>query len=157
MKSLAKHMLYPADVFVGRAPCSVTTILGSCISVCLHDPVQKQGAINHYILPHWNGCDPVFMKYGNLSIIGILRELLLLGSRLENVKAQIYGGAEILTETPANFYIGKRNTQIAFEILNEFQIPVFFSDVGGNKGRKISFNTYSGKVELEYIGHKHKV
>jgi len=156
MKSLAKHMLYPADFFVGRAPYSVTTILGSCISVCLHDPVLKQGAMNHYILPHWNGCDADFMKYGNLSIISILRELLVLGSKLENLRAKVYGGAEIIAETPANFYIGKRNAQIAFEILNEFQIPVLFSDVGGHKGRKISFNTFTGEVEFEYIGQKDK-
>lgn len=156
MNSLPKHLLYPADIFVGKLPCTVTTVLGSCISVCLHDPLLRQGAINHFILPHWNGHDLATMKYGNLAIIRILGELLMLGSKYENVVAKIFGGAEILVKTPTSFHIGRRNTQIAFEILKEFRIPVLFSDVGGHKGRKISFNTLTGEVIFEYIGNKNK-
>ena len=156
MKTLSKRLLYPADVFVGETPCLVTTVLGSCISVCLYDSVLNQGAINHYILPHWNGHDLATMKYGNMSIIRILGELLMLDSKYENVVAKVFGGAEVLLKTPTSFHIGRRNAQIAFEILKEFKIPVLFSDVGGNKGRKISFNTLTGEVELEYIGNKNK-
>jgi chemotaxis protein CheD len=156
MQSLPKRLLYPADIFVSRRPCTVTTVLGSCIAVCLHDPALGQGAINHYILPLWNGHDLATMKYGNLAIIRILEELLLLGSKYENVVAKVYGGAEILADTPTSFHIGRRNSEIAFEILNEFRIPVLFSDVGGNRGRKISFNTSTGKVDYEYIGNKDK-
>jgi chemotaxis protein CheD len=154
MKYLSKRLLYPADVFVGKVPCTVTTVLGSCISVCFHDPILHQGAINHYILPHWNGNDLATMKYGNMAIIRILGELLMLGSKYENVVAKVYGGAEVLQQAPTNFHIGKRNAHIAFEILNEFKIPVLFSDVGGNKGRKISFDIFSGEVYVEYIGSK---
>jgi len=93
------------------------------------------------------------MKYGNMSIIRILGELLIFGSKFEHVVAKVYGGAEVLTGLPTNFHIGSRNVQLAFEILNEFQIPVLFSDVGGNKGRKINFNTLTGEVELDYIRH----
>ena len=151
MKSLPKRLLYPADIFVDKTPCVVSTVLGSCVSVCFYDPILKQGAINHYILPLWNGHDLATMKYGNLAIIRILGELLTLGSKYENVVAKVYGGAEVLTGTPTNFHIGKRNAQIAFEILNEFRIPIIVSDIGGNKGRKINFNTLTGEVEYEFI------
>ena len=156
MNSLSKRLLYPADIIVASSPCLVTTVLGSCISVCLHDPVLNQGAINHYILPHWNGHDLATMKYGNMSIIRIIEELLLLDSKFEDMVARVYGGAEVLIKTPTSFHIGRRNAEIAFEILKEFKIPVLFSDVGGNKGRKINFNTQTGEVELEYIGNKNK-
>ena len=154
MKSPSKRLLYPADIFVGKFPCTVTTVLGSCISVCLHDPVLGQGAINHFILPHWNGQDLATMKYGNMAIIRILGELLTLESKYENLVAKVFGGAEVLLKAPTNFHIGKRNAQIAFEILKEFKIPVLHYDVGGNKGRKISFDTFTGEVEFEYIGKK---
>ena len=144
-------MLYPADIFVEKTPCWVSTVLGSCVSVCLHDPVLGQGAINHYILPQWNGHDLATMKYGNLAIIRILGELLTLGSKYENLVANVFGGAEVLVRTPTNFHIGKRNAQIAFEILNEFKIPIVVSDVGGNQGRKINFNTLTGEVEFDFI------
>ena len=151
MRSLPKHMLYPADIYISKTPCIVSTVLGSCVSVCLHDPVLRQGAINHFILPYWNGYDSATMKYGNMAIIRILEELLRVGSKFENVVARVYGGAEVLTGMPANFHIGSRNVQIAFEILSEFEIPVLFSDVGGTRGRKISFNTSTGEVESNFI------
>ena len=135
----------------------VSTVLGSCISVCLHDPVLEHGAINHFILPHWNGSDLATMKYGNLAIIRILEEMLTLGSRYENIVAKVFGGAEVLTGAPTKFHIGRRNTQITTEILKEFKIPVLCSDVGGNKGRKIYFNTLTGDVDFEFIGAKEKV
>jgi len=154
MKNLPKRLLYPADIFVDKTPCIVSTVLGSCVSVCFHDPTLGQGAINHYILPHWNGHDLSTMKYGNLAIIRILGELLSLGSKYENVVAKVFGGAEVLAGTPTKFHIGKRNAQIAFEILNEFRIPIIVSDIGGNKGRKINFNTLTGEVEYEIIGNR---
>ena len=156
MSALPKHLLYPADVFVHKTPTLVSTVLGSCVSVCLHDPELGYGAINHYILPHWNGHDLATMKYGNLSIIRILEELLLLGSKYENVVAKVYGGAQVITGMPTNFHIGKRNIQLANDILKEFKIPVLFSDVGGNIGRKIVFNTFTGEVELHMIRKKEK-
>jgi len=154
MKSLPKHLLYPADIFVDKTPHIVSTVLGSCVSVCLYDPLLKLGAMNHFILPQWNGHDLATMKYGNLSIIRILEELLKLGSKYENVVAKVFGGAEVLTGTPTTFRIGKRNTQIAFELLNEFRIPVLYSNVGGNNGRKIIFNTLTGEVEHNFIRNK---
>ena len=154
MKFLPKRLLYPADIFVDKTPCMVSTVLGSCVSVCFYDPMLKQGAINHYILPLWNGHDLATMKYGNLAIIRILGELLVLGSKYENIVAKVFGGAEVLSGTPTKFNIGKRNAHIAFEILNEFRIPIVVSDVGGNKGRKINFNTLTGEVEYEFIRNR---
>ena len=151
MSSLSKHLLYPADIFVVKEPCLVSTVLGSCVSVCLHDVSSGYGAINHYILPHWNGSDLATMKYGNLSIIRILEELLILGSRYENIVAKVFGGAEVVSGMPTNFHIGKRNVRLAVDILKEFKIPILFSDVGGNRGRKIIFNTLTGNVEYGFI------
>ena len=30
----------------------LSTILGSCVAVCMYDPVQNVGGLNHYLLPH---------------------------------------------------------------------------------------------------------
>ncbi len=29
----------------------LTTILGSCVAACLHDPVARLGGMNHFLLP----------------------------------------------------------------------------------------------------------
>ena len=151
MIHLTKQLLYPADIFVDKSPCLINTVLGSCVSVCLYDPVLQYGAINHFLLPLWNGHDLSTMKYGNLAIIRILEELLHFGSKYENITAKIFGGAEVLTGAPTKFNIGRRNAQIAFEILNELKMPIVLSDVGGNRGRKIIFNTFTGETEHEFI------
>jgi len=153
---LPKHLLYPSEIYVSRTPCIVSTVLGSCVSVCLHDHVLKYGAINHYILPQWNGYDLATMKYGRISIIQILEELLKFGSQYENLTAKVFGGAEVLTGISSSFHIGKRNIEIALDTLNELRIPVLFTDVGGNKGRKIFFNTSTGEVEYEFIRTREK-
>ena len=151
MHSIPHHLLYPANIFVEKTPCLVTTVLGSCVSVCLHDSTLGYGAINHFILPYWNGQDLVTMKYGNMSIIRILEEMLLFGCKYENIVAKLYGGAEVLKGMAVNFHIGSRNLQVATDILNEFKIPILVSDIGGNRGRKITFNTLTGEVECEII------
>jgi chemotaxis protein CheD len=112
---------------------------------------MQMGAINHYILPHWNGNDLATMKYGNLSIIRILEGLLSFGCDHDDLQAKVLGGAEVLTGAPTRFHIGRRNVRIAMDILAEFDIPVVFSNVGGAEGRKISFNTKTGEVECRFI------
>ena len=44
--------LHPGQVFVSPDPTEVTTILGSCVAVCVFDPVLRLGGTNHYLLPH---------------------------------------------------------------------------------------------------------
>ncbi len=151
MATLPSYLLYPADIFVDKSPHIVGTVLGSCVAVCLYDPLLKFGVINHYVLPQWNGSDIATMKYGNLSIIRILGELLYHGSKYENIVAKVFGGAEGLTGMPTNFHIGRRNVLIAKEILNEFRIPILVSDVGGNQGKKVTFNTYTGETNCMHI------
>lgn len=149
--SLPMQMLYPADIFVDKSPYVISTVLGSCVAVCLYDPLMRMGAINHFILPQWNGYDLSTMKYGNVATIRIVEELLLYGCKYENIVAKVFGGAEVLTGMPTNFHIGRRNAQMALEILNEFKIPVVASDLGGNQGRKIIFNTGTGNAERYLI------
>jgi chemotaxis protein CheD len=112
------------------------------------------GTINHYILPLWNGSDIETMKYGNLSIIRIMEGMLSFGCDYGSIVAKVYGGAEVLTGVSTRFHIGKRNIAVAFDLLNEFRIPIVFSDVGGDKGRKITFNTRTGEVEAYLINKR---
>ncbi len=42
--------LHPDRMFVSDEPTSVTTILGSCVAVCLWDTARRIGGINHCLL-----------------------------------------------------------------------------------------------------------
>lgn len=147
-----KHFLYPGAIFIKPEPYLITTILGSCVAVCLYDPVLRIGGMNHYMLPLWNGQGLASPRYGNIAIKRLIENMESLGSSKVNIKAKLFGGAEIISTNVSQFMIGERNISIAKDILKEEDIPVVASSVGGKYGRKIIYDSYSGEVRQKYVG-----
>ncbi len=151
MDELGTHFLYPAALYASKAPTKVSTILGSCVAVCLYDPFLKIGGINHFMLPYWNGQGLASPKYGNIAIEKLIEKMLSLGSLKSNLKAKVFGGGEVIETNITQFHIGERNIKVAIEMLQEFNIPVVAKSLGGKLGRKIEFTTDSGEVRQKYI------
>ncbi len=151
MDELNTHFLYPAALFASKEPHRVSTILGSCVAVCLFDPTLNIGGINHFMLPFWNGQGLASPKYGNIAIEKLLEKMLSLGSKKHNLKAKVFGGGEVIETNISQFHIGERNIQLALEMLDELKIPVIAKSVGGKLGRKIEYNTATGEVKQKYI------
>jgi chemotaxis protein CheD len=149
-----KHFLYPGALFISPEPYMITTILGSCVAICLYDPVMKIGGMNHYMLPLWNGQGLASPRYGNIAIKKLIDNIEALGSSRSNLKAKIFGGAEIISTSITQFMIGERNIGIARDILHEEKIQIIASSVGGKIGRKIIFDTFTGEVRQKYVGSK---
>jgi chemotaxis protein CheD len=145
------HFLYPAALFASKTPHLVTTILGSCVAVCVYDPVIKVGGINHFMLPLWNGQGLASPKYGNIAIERLLEKMLSLGCSKNNLQAKVFGGGEVIQTSVTQFNIGARNIKLAIEMLDELKIPVIGQSVGGKLGRKILFNTETFEVKQKYI------
>ena len=145
------HFLYPSTIFASRDLYHVTTILGSCVAVCFWDPITKAGAINHYMLPLWNGQGLASPKFGNIAIKKTIEKMLSFGCNIINIKAKVFGGGEILETKSTPFNIGFRNVEIAQNLLDEYNIPIISASTGGNKGRKILFNTNTGEVKHKFI------
>jgi len=147
-----KHFLYPGALFLNTEPYLITTILGSCVAICLYDKVLKIGGMNHYMLPLWNGQGLASPRYGNIAIKKLLDNMESMGSSRSNIKAKVFGGAEIISTSISQFMIGDRNIIIAKDILNEEKIQIVASSVGGKLGRKIIFDTYTGEVRQKFVG-----
>lgn len=145
------HFLFPAALFVSPAPYQVTTILGSCVAVCLWDPVTRIGGINHYMLPLWNGEGLPSPKFGNIAIEKLVDKMVALGARRSRLVAKVFGGAESLEHGSSHFMIGYRNGILARELLSDLSIPIISSDLGGVGGKKIQFFTDTGDVLLKQI------
>jgi chemotaxis protein CheD len=145
------HFLYPASLFASKTPHLVTTILGSCVAVCVYDPVIKVGGINHFMLPLWNGQGLASPKYGNIAIERLLEKMLSLGCFKNNLQAKVFGGGEVIQTSVTQFNIGARNIKLALDMLDELKIPVIGQSVGGKLGRKILFNTETFEVKQKYI------
>lgn len=146
-----QHFLYPSTLFASKEPYVINTILGSCIAVCLFDPVLKIGGMNHYMLPNWSGNDLVSPKYGNIAIEKLIEKMLLLGSKKSNLTAKVFGGGDLISPEKNSLHIGDRNTKVAEIMLVEHKIPIIASSTGGNRGRKILFYTGTGEVRHKFL------
>jgi chemotaxis protein CheD len=145
------YYLFPATIYVSKEPCLISTILGSCVSVCLWDTELKYGGINHFMLPLWNGKGLASPKYGNIAINKLYERMLELGCNKKNLVAKVFGGGDILQTTSYQFNIGSRNIEIANEYIRELNIQLAGISVGGVNGRKIIFDTQKGTVIQRYI------
>ena len=143
--------LYPGTIFVTSEPEIISTILGSCVSVCFFDAALKIGGMNHFMLPLWNGAGLASPKYGNIAIEKLLEKMISFGSKKHNLQAKIFGGSEILSNGNSLFSVGKRNIEVAHQLIEDYGIMVKSSHVGGKTGRKIRFNTATGEVIMSFI------
>ncbi len=151
MDNLPIHYLYPAALFAPPEPHLINTLLGSCVAICLYDPIQQRGGMNHYMLPYWNGNGLASPKYGNIAIEKLVETLIKNGSKKSNLIAKIFGGGEVIESQHHYFDIGKRNIEVGHQMLTELNIPIKAESTGGKLGRKIQFNTITGGVKMKYI------
>ncbi|MBQ9471026.1 MAG: chemotaxis protein CheD [Bacteroidales bacterium] len=145
------HYLFPAELFAEAQPHVVSTVLGSCVAVCLYDTQLKIGGINHYMLPLWNGTGLASPKYGNIAINKLIERMEKLGSNKANLVAKVFGGGNVLSSSNNTFSIGKRNAQLALDMLAEHKIPIIAQSLGGDHGRQILFNTHTNEVRQKYV------
>ncbi|NLC27916.1 MAG: chemotaxis protein CheD [Campylobacteraceae bacterium] len=145
--------IHVGEIFIGVKPTQISTILGSCISVCLHDPVEKIGGMNHYLVPLWNENGLQSPRYGNISIPRLIEGMENVGSNRKNIVAKIFGGANVIDVSQENMMIGRKNILIAKELLRDYNIKILAQDVGGVRGRRIMMESNTGKILLKYTGN----
>ena len=144
-----KHYLYPGTLLADRQPHLVTTVLGSCVAVCFWDKKSGVGGINHFMLPFWNGKGLPTPKFGNVAIDKLLHKVRKLSDDSNEIVAKVFGGATMWGNVDGSFMVGERNIELARKMLKEERIKIVSIDVGGVQGRKIIFNTQTGKVLLK--------
>lgn len=148
---LPKHYLLPGCVFAHSQPHEVTTVLGSCVAVCLHDPDLRLGGINHYLLALWNGEGLPIPRFGNIAIHKLVEKVERAGGKRSRLKAKIFGGSSILQTQSGLLNVGERNIQVAVDLLEEMNIQIVARHVGGPQGRRIIFNTGTGEVWMKTL------
>jgi len=145
------YYLMPGNIFAHQDEYTVTTVLGSCVSVCLWDPARRLGGINHFMLPLWNGDGLASPRYGNIAITKLIEKMLDLGADRSNLKAKVFGGGDVLKVTSTFMNIGARNVVLAQDLLRDEKIPIISADTGGQNGRKLLYNTRSGVVLVKLL------
>ncbi len=147
-----KVFIHVGQIHIGFTPTEISTVLGSCVAVCLFDKYKMVGGMNHYLLPLWNGNGLQSPKFGNVSVPRMIQSMMDIGCNPSNMEAKIFGGASINISSSEDMMIGKRNIFTAKEILDEYKIPVIAEDTGGATGRRIMMRSDTGKVFMKYAG-----
>ncbi len=136
----------PRDEMIG-------TLLGSCVAVCLHDPVGRISGMNHFMLPGKMVSDNIYIgfgsKYGIYAIRRLLDSMLDSGARKKNLVAKIFGGGIVLDLVGRTLTIQEDNVRLARALLELEDIPIVESDVYGHFSRKVLMDASSGRVFLK--------
>ena len=134
--------------------------LGSCLAIALHVPVKRIGTLAHAMLPLYKeGRDKNNPeKYVDTSIYLMVDELMDAGVKKSSIRAKLIGGAQMFSYlSPDTLDVGTRNIESANRILREEGIPIIAKDVGGNRGRTISFDIRTGLIDVKTSGLTAKV
>lgn len=150
------HPVAPgAHAINGTANEMLSTVLGSCIAVCLRDERKRVGGINHFMLPmsaESAGQTPSrdAMLYGDTAMEVLINALMRVGCDRRHLEAKVFGGAKIAAVFDHSA-IGERNAQFAMDFLAHEKIVVRSRDTGGSSPRRVLFEPWSGRVLVQHI------
>jgi len=142
----SRYALEPGYIYLPEKPTLVASSLGSCVVVSIFDSKQRIGGLAQYMLPATRDPNHYTTMYGNVSIITLIRMFIARGSKSRHLEAQIFGGAHKRGSFSKN--VGRENVMIARRILNRYGIRIVSEDIGGEKGRKIVFNSLTNEVAI---------
>lgn len=141
---LERYYLHPGFIYASSKQTVITTVLGSCVSLCLWDSRNKFGGMNHFIYPK-NRKNESNGRFGNISCPYLLKLMLDLGSNKQDLVAHIVGGAN---SPIIKSNIGKMNIETADKIVKKYALNISIRDLGGRVGRKLIFNTATGNITI---------
>ena len=148
----ATTYLHPGHVIAFAEPAQVTTILGSCVSICLYNPHRGVGGMNHFVLPEATAVDEHSARFAEPAFEQLLSVLRLLGAPPAGLFAKLFGGAWSMAVPAGEMSIGEKNVSAARVLLARYSIPVVGEDVGGTQARKLLFETSGGAAWVRRLG-----
>ena len=142
-----------AGIEVAEPPVVLKTTLGSCVGVVLHDGRRSVGGLAHVMLPRMTGRDTAVGKYADTAIPALVERLRARGSRREDLKAFLAGGANMFRQSldGAIATIGAKNVEAVKRILDDLRIPIAFEDTGGDQGRTVVFDSARAAINVKKL------
>lgn len=133
----------------------ITYALGSCIGICLYDPLIRLAALVHIMLPlnmETNRKSP--LKYADTGIRETLRKMEEQGGSRTRIVAKIAGGARMFDVAGGGSLgnIGQRNIESTHLVLRREGIRLLREDVGGTTARTLLFDVTSGQACVRSYG-----
>jgi chemotaxis protein CheD len=142
--------LYPGTMYCAAQPRIVSTVLGSCVAVCLIDRRRGISGLNHYLLPRGSE-GRTSLRHGETAIPLLLDEMLRLGCRPGDIEAKVFGGAAVLAVNKPEDAVGTKNVAVALAGLRTLGIEVVARRTGGKSGMLVRLFTATGEVLVRRV------
>lgn len=150
--------ILPGEYYVTDKQEMITTVLGSCISVCIYEQRTGLGAMNHFMLPSSNGnndADDLMsesFRYGDVAMERMINDLLKNGADKDKIVFKAFGGGQIIKQMTS---VGERNIKFLhkFMVMEGYKLSAV--DLGGPHPRKVNFFPKTGKVMVKKLQHMH--
>ena len=155
--------ILPGQFYVSTAGEMVVTVLGSCISACIRDPINRVGGMNHFMLPIQRanltpgalaGLKPGSVseaaRYGNWAMEYLINEILKNGGERKYLEVKIFGGGKVLSHMN-QIDIGRQNIDFVRLYLEQEGYNIAAHDVGGPFPRKVLYFTDTGSAKVRKL------
>jgi chemotaxis protein CheD len=146
--------ILPGEFFVSQEPMIVYTVLGSCISACIRDPIAGVGGMNHFMLPEPkdNGHDSwgESTRYGSYAMESLINEILKRGGAKSHLEIKLFGAGKIYA---GHIDVGANNAKWVVAYLKSEGLATVKTDLGDVFPRKVYYFTESGRVLMKKIEH----
>ncbi len=148
--------ILPGEFYVTQDAEIITTVLGSCVSVCIYDLAAQVGGMNHFMLPastaNSGNVTSESFRFGDVAMEQLINEVLKAGGDKKRLKFKAFGGGHIIQKMTS---IGDSNINFLkkFMALEGFSLDI--TDLGGPHPRKVRFEPQTGKVWVKKLAHLH--
>ncbi len=122
----------------------ITTLLGSCVSCCLWDPVAKVGGMNHMLLTVRSARNSVGNLLGINAMELLINSVIKLGATRDNLRAKAFGGSSMVAGLSD---IGRENAEFTLRYLEKEEIYCENHSFGGSCARNLRFWPTTGRVQ----------
>lgn len=131
----------------------LSTVLGSCVAACVHDPELRIGGMNHFLLPDveagsQSADSSLALRYGSNSMEVLINDLLRRGGRRERMVFKLFGGAAVVRNLSN---IGERNAEFAINYVKTEGFRLQSHDLRGERARRVQFWPASGWARVLYL------
>jgi chemotaxis receptor (MCP) glutamine deamidase CheD len=131
----------------------IKTLLGSCIAVCLFDPSNRVGGMNHFMLPHGrcrNG-DREATRFGAYAMDRLVAAVMKAGGDRGRLIAKVFGAAHVLGIFESKSSVPQQNIAFIQSYLKREGFPVAAEDLGGYDPRDVRFHTGTGQAFVRKV------
>ncbi len=145
----------PGELVIVEDEALITTVLGSCVSLVLHHAETGMAGLCHAVLPQSKGTEAGY-HFVDQAFNHLLRQFFVSGKKTTEIKAELYGGADMFTGGHSEIGVGRKNIAAALNILRDHNLKPTIINTGGLQGRKLVFYTGNGRVQMNLLPRQPK-